>query len=378
MNDLAGEPFMKTVSALLLASAVAVTTASAGPWTTVPSGTVGKQANSLSSVAAVTNSDGWAVGWSFDGRLNAYRTLIERWNGGAFTVVSSPNASNGYNLLNGAAAVGVTDVWAVGQSAVGSTYSTLIEHWNGSAWSIVPSPNVAGRSNVLQAITVLSASDIWAVGNSQDNNFANFALAMHWDGQAWTIVPTPTVNDDMLLGVHALASNDVWAVGRSNQEARTLTMHWNGSAWTVVPSPNGIGDNVLLGVVALAPADVWAVGNEGSLKTLAIHWNGASWSIVPTPAFTGNNNNPVLVGLVALPSGELWAAGQFLISSAIQQTLTEHWDGTSWTIEPSPNARNSNNRLHGIAVTPGGTLWAVGTVGKFGKPEKTLALQKMP
>jgi hypothetical protein len=182
----------------------------------------------------------------------------------------------------------------------------------------------------------------------------------------------------MLLGVHALASNDVWAVGRSNQEARTLTMHWNGSSWSVVPSPNGIGDNVLWNVIALSPVDAWAVGHEGSLKTLAEHWNGASWSIVPTPPMTGNNNNPVLTGLVALPNGDLWADGKFLISGAQQQTLTEHWDGTSWSIVSSPNARNSNNRLSGLAVTPGGTLWAVGTVGKFTKPEKTLAMTKVP
>src|SRR5439155_450022 len=135
----------------------------------------------------------------------------------------------------------------------------------------------------------------------------------------------PIFNDDILFAVDAVASNDIWAVGRSFQEAQTLTIHWDGSNWSIVPSPNGIGDNILFGVAGLSTNDVWAVGNAGSLATLAIHWDGSSWSFVSTP----NNNN-------------------------------------------------SNNRLHGITVTPNGTLWAVGTTGVFGQPERTLILRKNP
>jgi len=36
------------------------------------------------------------------------------------------------------------------------------------------------------------------------------------------------------------------------------------------------------------------------------------------------------------------------------------------------------NRLHGIAATPTDALWAVGTTGVFGKPERTLILRKNP
>src|SRR5205807_2145392 len=70
-------------------------------------------------------------------------------------------------------------------------------------------------------------------------------------------------------------------------------------------------------------------------------------------------------------------AGQVLQGS-IQQTLSEHWDGSSWSFVSTPNNNNSNNRLHGITVTPNGTLWAVGTTGVFGQPERTLILRKNP
>ena len=368
-------------SILVVLSLFAAHSTRAADWEIVASANAGRQANSLSSVAAVADNDVWAVGWAFNAQLNAYRTVTEHWNGTRWSLVRSPNATNGYNLLNGIGVVAANDVWAVGQAAIGSTYNTLVEHWNGVAWSIVPSPNVAGSSNVLEAISVVSANDIWAVGYSTDSNFNNHSLTIHWNGATWSIVPTPGVNDDILFGVDAVASNDVWAVGRSQQEARTLTLHWNGSAWSVVPSPNdSTEDNILFGVAAVTSNDVWAVGNACCSKTLAIHWDGIAWSVVPTPDFDPNATNQVLVGIVALSSNNIWTAGQYIVplQGSAQFTLTENWDGSQWNFVPSPNAPNSNNRLHGITATPNGTLWAVGTTGVFTRPERTLIMRKNP
>jgi hypothetical protein len=369
------------ISVFVILTLLAGHSARAADWEVVASPNAGRQANSLSSVAAVAANDVWAVGWAFNAQLNAYRTVTEHWNGARWFLVRSPNATNGYNLLNGVAVVAANDVWTVGQAANGSTYNTLVEHWNGVAWSVVPSPNVAGNSNVLEAISVVSANDIWAVGYSSDSNFNNHPLTIHWNGATWSIVPSPSVNDDILFGVDAIASNDVWAVGRSQQEARTLTLHWNGTVWSVVPSPNdSTEDNILFGVAAVASNDVWAVGNAGSLKTLAIHWDGASWSVVPTPVFDPNATNQVLIGIVALSSNNIWTAGQYIvpIQGSAQFTLTENWDGSNWNFVPSPNNQNSNNRLHGITATTDGTLWAVGTTGVFTRPERTLILRRSP
>src|SRR5689334_3789544 len=56
-------------------------------------------------------------------------------------------------------------------------------------------------------------------------------------GLAWQIVPTS--NATALYGVAAVTATDVWAVGQDyTAGSLTLTMHWNGSAWSVVPSPN--------------------------------------------------------------------------------------------------------------------------------------------
>ena len=372
---------IRHASVLVILTLFAGHWARAADWEVVASPNGGRQANSLSSVAAAADNDVWAVGWAFNAQLNAYHTLTEHWTGTRWSLVRSPNATNGYNLLNGVAVVAANDVWTVGQAANGSTYSTLVEHWNGGTWTIVPSPNVVGNSNVLEAISVVSANDIWAVGFSSDSNFNNRPLTIHWNGVTWSIVPSPSVNDDILFGVDAVASNDVWAVGRSQEEARTLTLHWNGSAWSVVPSPNDSSeDNVLFGVAAVASNDVWAVGEACCHKTLAIHWDGAAWSVFPTPDFDPNATNQVLVGIVALSSDNIWTAGQYIVplQGSAQFTLTENWDGSNWNFVPSPNAQNSNNRLHGITATPDGTLWAVGTTGVFTRPEHTLILRRNP
>ena len=230
------EQFNEKTSCILLVILTCWATTRAADWRVVASPNGGTQANSLSSVAATTDKDVWAVGWPYNQSLGAYRTLTEHWNGTRWSLVRSPNATSGYNLLNGVAAVAANDIWTVGQAAIGSTYNTLVQHWDGVAWSIVPSPNIAGNSNVLEAISVVSPSNIWAVGFSTDSNFINKTLTLHWDGNTWSIVPSPSLDSDILFAVDALASNDVWAVGRTKPggygEDRTLTMHWDGSAWT--------------------------------------------------------------------------------------------------------------------------------------------------
>ncbi len=58
---------------------------------------------------------------------------------------------------------------------------------------------------------------------------------------------------------------------------QTLAAHWNGTAWTQVPSPDPGGstrENVLFGVDATSAANTWAVGeyhNGTTCQNLALH-----------------------------------------------------------------------------------------------------------
>src|SRR5205807_2376610 len=158
-------------------------------------------------------------------------------------VVPSPNLGTDSNLLNGVAAVSSSDAWAVGYYGEYTVAQTLIEHWNGSAWIMFPSPNVDARTNVLNGVAAVSSSDAWAVGYYFSNAFVYQTLIEHWDGSGWSAIPSPSVGirDNVLYGVAVGSSSDVWAVGEyrdGSGEYQTLIEHWNGSAWSVVPSPN--------------------------------------------------------------------------------------------------------------------------------------------
>ena len=47
-------------------------------------------------------------------------------------------------------------------------------------------------------------------------------------------------------------------------------------------------------------------------------------------------------------------------NGSIDQTLTEHWNGTAWSVVASPNLGTSDNVLYGVAAVAANDVWAVG------------------
>ena len=82
-----------------------------------------------------------------------------------------------------AAARGAPAVGGSGDDVIGlggSPSSTLIEHYNGTAWSIVPSPS-PGTDNALTGVTESSATDLWAVGYDIPTGAAQAqTLTLNW------------------------------------------------------------------------------------------------------------------------------------------------------------------------------------------------------
>jgi hypothetical protein len=140
-------------------------------WSVVPVPTPAEAASSqLSGISALSANDIWAVGsvTTVVGTTVQTRTLVEHWNGTTWSIVPSRNATTS-NLLTGVAAVAANNVWAVGYTVTTDGTNqpdrTLVEHWNGSAWSVVASPNVGGNDNLLNGVAA-TAGDVWAVGSS--------------------------------------------------------------------------------------------------------------------------------------------------------------------------------------------------------------------
>src|SRR5205823_2427748 len=84
----------------------------------------------------------------------------------------------------------------------------------------------------------------------------------------------------------------------------------------------------LLALDGIADNDIWAVGAYSSAGTLIEHWDGASWSIEPSPS------GGILRAVSADAANDAWAVGEY---GPNNRTLVEHWDGSQWSVIPSPN-----------------------------------------
>jgi hypothetical protein len=290
-------------------------------------------------------------------------------------VVPSPNVGSNTNTLSGVTAISQRDAWAVGNFTTNNgNEQTLTEQWNGTQWSVVASPNVGTGTNALFGVAAVSQSDVWAVGNSETSAFLPQTLTLQWNGTQWSVVASPNVgsNENFLAGLAVISANDIWAVGEylnTSSIFKTLILHWNGHKWSVVASPNaGSGSNVFFGVTADSASDVWAVGeftNSSSVnQTLTEHWNGTTWSVVASPNMGSGNN--ALTGVAAVSTSDVWAVG-----GSFNGPFIEQWNGTKWSIVLSPAA---SIELNGVTVISASDIWAVGQVFQTAGVIQTLTL----
>jgi hypothetical protein len=294
---------------------------------------------------------------------------------------------------------------AVVLSAAGAAVILTGPAFAAPAWVITPtvdpSPQQVAFSNVLNAVGARTSTDAWAVGNflGPNDDDGQVMLAEHWNGSAWSQVPTPNVVrfDEKLNAVSAAAANDVWAVGSTNKTgfAHTdpLAAHWDGTSWTSVPTPatTGGSKSILFGVANLGGGNAWAVGRSEANRALVEHWDGSAWTIVPTPnpvAPAGSTfSGSTLTAVSARAGNDIWAVGNFSAAKGTNSnsfTLTMHFNGSTWAIVPSPNPATPSpvngvrQTLNGVVEISPTDAWAVGntvdTVSGSFQPDKPIAL----
>ena len=238
----------------------------------------------------------------------------------------------------------------------------------------MPSPSPGSSFSDLRAVRTVSASDAWAVG-TYSSGAGNQTLILHWDGTAWTQVPSPNpAHDNALTGVAATSAHNAWAVGFTGLLDQTLILHWDGTAWTQVPSPSPGPANDLAAVGATSTSKAWAVGftdNGTTDRTLTLRWNGSTWAQVPSPNQGGATTANSLTGVAATSASNAWAVGRSATGTA-HSTLILYWNGTKWARVPSP-APGSTSDLLAVAATSASNAWAVGSFTSTG-PSQVLAL----
>jgi hypothetical protein len=334
-----------------------------GAWHIVASANPASSFNELLAVSAASPSVAWAVGWG-SGGAGVSRGIIERWDGTSWTGVFSPAAGHQETLLTGVSAPDAGHAFAVGgRTSPGGRYRTLVEQFDGVSWSIVPSVNRGAGYSTLNGVSALSGSDAWAVGVRELPSGAQAPLVEHWNGSAWSYVPSPFFRHSSqtdLIDVAAIAPNDVWAVGTYysgvKHQRQLLTEHWNGTAWSIVPAANPGSDLIFWSLTALAADDVWAVGVQGTSGPLAEHWDGSSWSVVPleNPGIRSEFLGVAAAGSSVFATGVSDDPGPY-------NTLAERLEGSAFqrVMTPNVNAHHAENWLR-RAASDGTTIWSVG------------------
>jgi hypothetical protein len=331
-------------------------------------------------VAAVPGTKAaWAVGTYHDNDTLTDRTLVERWTGAVWKQVASPSPgmkSYDNDYLLGVAALSANDAWAVGYRESTDGQHTLVEHWDGTRWRAVPSPDAA-RYNSLRSVAALAPSDVWAVGRFFDTNHdpvRQRTLAMHWDGDSWTIVKTPNRGaraDNELVDVTTIpGTGRLVAVGFHYYDyPHPLVETWDGTSWSLQRAPHtGEHGGYLNGVSAASADDVWAAGfaidRFGAFHLVAAHGDGSSWTPAPPLPPEAPGYDPMMNSVTAVSPTDVWAVGTYYNSASALLTLAEHWNGSAWTIVPTDNPGTEGmfaaNVFIGVAAISPSDVRAVG------------------
>jgi hypothetical protein len=297
--------------------------------------------------------------------------MVQHWDGTSWHPQYFRGIPLSGHTLWAVAATSPRNAWAVGDYIrLGrAPHHTWIGHWDGTAWTRAPSPSPGSLSH-LYAVAATSPDNAWAVGSFGCSGcIYQKTLIEHWDGTAWTRVPSPSPGPySGLFSVAATSPDNAWAVGGclgycsygSPDPGRALILHWDGTAWTQVPSPRPGPYSALNAVAATSPDNAWAVGNltstnrDGSVsfKGLIEHWDGTAWTQVPGPR---PGPDIGLVGVTATSPDNAWATGGYGDHSG-DQPLIEHWDGTAWTVVPGV----VGSPPRGVTATSPNNAWAVG------------------
>jgi hypothetical protein len=256
-----------------------------------------------------------------------------------------------------AAAIAVTAAWGAGPALASTT------------WRLQPTPNPAGTASTLNGVSCTSWNICTAVGFGDGG-----PLVEQQSGGTWTIQTAPDPGQHgWLEGVSCLSADDCTAFGyytTSSGDTQTLAEYWDGTSWTVQPTPNPTSTASFSGGVCLAPDNCTAVGyylKPGKTRprsvTLAEHWDGTSWTVQPTPNPPNHPGQTVDGGAVlnAVSCGSATscvAVGIYDLPQYNQAMVVEKWNGKAWFLQTLPP--NSHSGLYGISCPRASRCIAVG------------------
>ncbi len=338
----------------------------------------GAQYSVLSGVSCTSPEACIAVGY-FTNRAGVGVTLAERWNGSRWAIQRTPNPAGATSsLLFGVSCASRTACTAVGSvTNRAGTAVPLAERWNGTRWAIQrirrPPHAHAGALDYLGGVSCPSVTTCVAVGHSGNSlGTAGTTLVERWNRDGWAIQRTPVpagTRVSFLSGVSCAAPASCTAAGfliDRDGAGVTLAEHWNATSWTIQPTDNPAGATYvqILGLSCTSSGSCTAVGFfdivTGIEVMLAERRDAGGWVLQRT-LYPAGARYVQLVGTSCAGPRSCTAVGFFNNGTGFDVILAEHWDGTAWAIQRTPDpAGATNNSLGGVSCPTNRVCVAVG------------------
>jgi hypothetical protein len=242
---------------------------------------------------------------------------------------------------------------AVGKSTSSGVDSPLAHRWNGTSWSEqTPAKKSGSTHNRLLGVDCPSESRCIAVGNYQNSEGGPATLAELWNEGKWNVQSTPVPSEatsSELVAVGCNSTANCTAVGSAviGGVKTAIAARWTSPTWasSSIPIPEGATSSQLDGVDCLWSNFCVAGGryttSGGSVKSLAMFWNGAEWSL-QTLTDPEEAVQSTLLDVSCTPSpNRCTAVGGWKNSENDQFTLAYRFDGSTWTLQSTPNPSGS-------------------------------------
>ena len=262
------------------------------------------------------------------------------------TVADSPAES----ILVGVSCITTSFCIAVGYAyfSGGSTYTSLIEQWNGTAWSVVQGTVAPTSDNYLEGVSCTSTTFCMAgggVGNSSMLPTSNSGTARRGRQRPSILPPEPPARISTRFPVRLPQS--CMAVGTENVGHSTpFAEQWNGSAWAATSVPAVSLAGIRTRRACRAQDHLSAPPSAGNADVNVVNtWNGSSWALARSPRRREEAASSESAAS-AQRRARRWATA--VRQGSAPQALT--WDGQTWTEATTPAGPPSSTATEYNAV----------------------------
>ncbi|MEI5101858.1 hypothetical protein RB200_29275 [Streptomyces sp. PmtG] len=257
----------------------------------------------LSDVAGVDSRTAWSVGLP-----SGTASPLLRWNGTTWREASFPGKGEPDVRLDAVAVGRDRQVWITGTRGG----AARLLHRDGKRWRWLEAVPATGVN--LYRVVLDASGAVWVSGDqAAGGGWTGFVA--RWDG-AWTVLASLWGARLGISDIHPAGPDDVWAVGTEagvggppGRPGNPVLAHWDGTAWTRVPTGFGVGS--LSGIAAdTAGRAAWISGwdYQDQARATYLRRDGDTWSVVRGPADPART--PYLNAVTAVPGTTgFWSVG---------------------------------------------------------------------